>query len=86
VADLISKNEVLDKRFYIVIPYQEISLKPNLSLLDVLLRFFGITQKHTVRVNKRYLLDKSKIALEPKIDQKSLHVQTSSLHLYKAVK
>jgi len=69
VADLISKNEVLDKRFYIVIPYQEISLKPNLSLLDVLLRFFGITQKHTVRVNKRYLLDKSKIALEPKIDQ-----------------
>ncbi len=69
VADLISKNEVLDKRFYIVIPYQDISLKPSVSLLDIFLKILGIETKKTVRVNKRYILDKAKIALEPKIDQ-----------------
>lgn len=69
VADLISKNEVLDKRFYIVIPYQDISLKPSVSFLDIFLKILGIETKKTVRVNKRYILDKAKIALEPKIDQ-----------------
>lgn len=69
VADLISKNDVLDKRFYIVIPYQDISLKPSVSFLDIFLKVLGIETKKTVRVNKRYILDKAKIALEPKIDQ-----------------
>ena len=69
VADLISKNEVLDKRFYIVIPYQDISLKPSVSFLDIFLKILGIETKKAIRVNKRYILDKAKIALEPKIDQ-----------------
>lgn len=69
VSDLISKNEVLDKRFYLVVPFQDISLKPGTSLLGILLKFFGLEQKKTTRINKRYLLDKAKIALEPKIDQ-----------------
>lgn len=70
VSDLISKNEVLDKRFYIVVPFLDISFKPNTSLLDSFISFIGIERKKTVnRVNKRYILEKAKIALEPKIDQ-----------------
>ncbi len=37
VADLISKNDVLDKRFYIIIPYQEISFKSDVSILSIAL-------------------------------------------------
>lgn len=69
VADLISKNDVLDKRFYIIIPYQEISFKPNVSILSIALKLFGLQSRKVPRVNKHYLLDKAKIALEPKIDQ-----------------
>lgn len=72
VAELISKNEVLDKKFYLVVPYQDISLAPNVSLIEALLRFLTGSEKSSQnrpRVNRRSLLEKAKIQLDPKIDQ-----------------
>lgn len=72
ISELISKNEVLDKKFYLVIPYQDISLSPNVSLIDSLLRFLTGSEaktKNRPRVNRRALLEKAKIQLLPKADQ-----------------
>ncbi|MCL5003902.1 MAG: hypothetical protein M1352_01370 [Patescibacteria group bacterium] len=68
VSELISKNEVLDKRFYVVVPYQDVSLKPEASIFSAFLNFLGLPQKKAPRVNRRALLDKGKIQLEPKVD------------------
>ncbi len=72
VGELISKNEVLDKKFYIVIPYQDVSLSPNTSLLESFTRFLGGPERPArrgPRVNRRALLEKAKIQLDPKLDQ-----------------
>ena len=69
VAELISKNEVLDKKFYIVIPYQELSFKSQTSILDAFLGFLGMPKRNMPRVNRRALLEKARIQLDPKIDQ-----------------
>jgi len=69
VTELISKNEVLDKRFYVIIPYQEISFKPKNSLFSAFLGFLGRPPQKMPRVNRRSLLDKAKIQLDPKTDQ-----------------
>lgn len=61
VAELISKNEVLDKRFYIVIPYSEITPMPKTGILGKLLG-----KKPRVTFNKKALLEKAKIQLEPR--------------------
>lgn len=74
VGELISKNEVLDKKFYIVIPYQDITLAPNVSLLTAFSRFlFGPEKpaRRGPRINRRALLEKAKIQLDPKLDQVS---------------
>jgi type IV secretory pathway VirB4 component len=62
VKDLIAKNNVLDKRFYIVIPYSELkigSLAPTQVLLG----------KKRVSFDKWQVLEKAKTALAPKEDQ-----------------
>lgn len=69
VSELISKNEVLDKKFYIVIPYQEITFNTQTSIFDAFLGFLGMPPKKRPRVNRRALLEKARIQLEPKIDQ-----------------
>jgi type IV secretory pathway VirB4 component len=62
VKDLIAKNNVLDKRFYIVIPYSELRVG-SLAPTQVL---FG---KKRVNFDKWQLLEKAKNALAPKEDQ-----------------
>lgn len=69
VSELISKNEVLDKKFYVVIPYQEITFKSQASILDAFMGFLGAPPKKPPRVNRRALLEKARIQLEPKTDQ-----------------
>ena len=69
VSDLISKNEVLDKKFYIVVPFQEITFKSQTTIFDAFLGFLGMPPKQPPRVNRRALLEKARIQLEPKIDQ-----------------
>lgn len=62
VKDLIAKNNVLDKRFYIVVPFAELkigSVNPSQVL-------FG---KKRVSFDKWAVLEKAKTALAPKEDQ-----------------
>ncbi|HET7713349.1 MAG TPA: hypothetical protein VFK94_02895, partial [Patescibacteria group bacterium] len=62
VKDLIAKNNVLDKRFYIVVPFAELkigSVNPSQVL-------FG---KKRVNFDKWSVLEKAKTALAPKEDQ-----------------
>ncbi len=61
VEQLISKGEVLDKSFYVVIPYQEMLLTSPESPLRKL--FPG---RKKVGFNKSAILKKAKIQLEPK--------------------
>lgn len=65
IEELISKNEVLDKRFYLVVPYQEIALTP--PTFDPLGFFLGKTSRP--HFNKRDVLAKAKIQLKPKKEQ-----------------
>lgn len=61
VEQLISKNEVLDKSFFIVIPHQETFLtSPEGALKRIFLR------RKRVVLNKSAILKKAKINLEPK--------------------
>lgn len=65
IAELISKNEVLDKRFYIVLPYQEITITaPSFDPLALILG-----KPSTVHFNVKEVLAKAKIQLKPKKEQ-----------------
>lgn len=61
VEQLISKNEVLDKNFYIVIPHQEEFLTSPESVLKKL-----FSRQERVILDEEQILTKAKIRLEPK--------------------
>lgn len=68
VASIIKENRVLDKKFYIVIPFSplELGVKPaTTSLLDLLL---PIRKKRSLPFPKDYLLKRAKDSLYPKRD------------------
>lgn len=65
IEELTSKNEVLDKRFYLVVAYQEITLAA--PTFDPLSALFGKTARP--RFNKRDVLAKAKVQLKPKKEQ-----------------
>ena len=61
VEQLISKNEVLDKGFYVIIPYQEVILTTSENPLKKL-----FSRKGGVVLNKNAVSRKAKVQLEPK--------------------
>jgi len=61
VEQLISKNEVLDKSFYVVIPYHEAILTTSENPLKKL-----FPKREKVILNKSAVLKKAKVQLEPK--------------------
>jgi len=61
VEQLISKNEVLDKSFYVIIPYQEAILTASENPLKKL-----FSKQGKVILNKSAVLKKAKVQLEPK--------------------
>jgi hypothetical protein len=61
VEQLISKNEVLDKKFFIIIPYQETFLTAPGGVLERIL-----PRRRRVTLDKEGILKKAKIHLEPK--------------------
>ena len=68
VESIIKENRVLDKRFYIVIPFSplELGVKPaTTSLLDLLL---PIKKRSSLPFPKDYILQKAKNSLYPKRD------------------
>lgn len=65
IGELIAKNEVLDKRFYLVVPFQEIALSaPSFDPLALLLG-----RASSPHFNKIEVLAKAKIQLKPKKEQ-----------------
>ena len=64
IASLVQKGEVLDKRFYIVIPHFEAISVSRPSFLDFL---FG-KKPQGPRINKAAILERAKVDLEPKRD------------------
>jgi len=61
VEQLISKNEVLDKSFYVVIPYQEAILTTSENPLKKL-----FSRQGKIVLNKSAVLKKASVQLEPK--------------------
>ncbi len=62
IKDLVARNEVLDKRFYIVVPYLAISLTQLKSLGG------GLLGKKPRGTNRWSTIEKAKVNLEPKIE------------------
>lgn len=61
IKELVSRNEVLDKRFYIVIPYAGTTLSQALTLPSL------FTKKAPVE-DRWHILEKAKVNLGPKVD------------------
>jgi len=62
IHDLVSKNQVLDKRFYVIIPYIGIDLS------QIKVGLGGIFKRRLPNISKWSILDKAKVNLEPKIE------------------
>lgn len=68
VQDIIKNNEVLDKKFYVVIPSGGMSERePGSSPFDFFVKLFGARQKRTI-VNVDEVLKDAEVKLYPKID------------------
>lgn len=61
IHDLVSRNQVLDKRFYVVIPYASTTLSQALTLP-------GLVKKEKPVEDKWHTLEKAKVNLGPKIE------------------
>lgn len=61
VRDLVSKNQVLDKRFYVIIPYATTTLTQVISLPS-------LVKKRAPVEDKWHVLEKAKVNLAPKIE------------------
>ena len=61
IHDLVTKNQVLDKRFYIVIPYAQTTLTQALTLPS-------LVKKSAPVEDKWHTLEKAKVNLGPKIE------------------
>src|SRR4030043_1268863 len=62
IKDLVSKNQVLDKRFYVIIPYFNIELSQLTGGLG------SIFHPKAVKEHKWATLEKAKVNLEPKVE------------------
>ena len=65
IRELVSKNEVLDKRFYVVIPYTTINLAQTASNFSLFSFLLGRRGKKEV-LDKWHTLEKARINLSPK--------------------
>ncbi|PIS23223.1 hypothetical protein COT49_01190 [candidate division WWE3 bacterium CG08_land_8_20_14_0_20_40_13] len=68
IEELVTKNEILDKKFYVVIPYNLASLKPSTDPLFWLKSLLGIGTQKKQRVDIDYIEKKARIVLDPKKD------------------
>jgi len=62
VEEIVRKNNVLDKKFYVVIPFSILELGAGQALTSFLKRKKGLP------FNKDYILERAKMALEPRRD------------------
>jgi len=62
IRELVSKNQVLDKRFYVVVPYF------NVELTQLMSGFGSLLHRQQAKEHKWATLEKAKVNLQPKID------------------
>ena len=62
IRDLVSKNQVLDKRFYVIIPYLGVDLS------QIKMGLGSIFKRRLPNVSKWSILEKAKLNLEPKVE------------------
>jgi len=67
IQELITKNEILDKSFYMVIPFKEVGLMPRGGPFNWIAQLLGKPEKR-VRVDIPKVLQRAKTQLEPKKD------------------
>jgi hypothetical protein len=67
IEELITQNDVLDKKFYVVIPYGVITVAANPGPFDWVIDLFGLRTKR-IRVDTDYVLKKAGVQLLPKRD------------------
>lgn len=72
VSGLVQKGEVLDKRFYLVIPYYELAITSP-SMVDSFRRLLGMKPKPRT-VSRAGLLQRAKTDLEPKKEHLIKHL------------
>ncbi|MBU1016681.1 MAG: hypothetical protein ABIJ36_00505 [Patescibacteria group bacterium] len=68
VEELVTKNEALDKNFYVVIPYNTISVTPGSSPFSWIYSLLGANTKKKTHVDVGGVLNAAKVQLEPKRD------------------
>ncbi|MFH1566153.1 MAG: hypothetical protein ABIB98_03080 [bacterium] len=68
VEELVTKNEALDKNFYVVIPYNVKLITPGSSPFSWIYSLSGINSKKKVHIDVNGILKASKVQLEPKRD------------------
>ncbi|MEX0622080.1 MAG: hypothetical protein WD187_03810 [Candidatus Woykebacteria bacterium] len=62
IKELVSRNQVLDKRFYVAVPYIGIDLSQVTSNIT------GLFKKRSPNISRGALLERAKVNLEPKVD------------------
>jgi len=67
VQDVIKLNEVLDKRFYVVIPTSANYIEPGSGAFEWITRLMG-SQNKRVSVNTQKVINEAKTQLLPKVD------------------
>ncbi|MCG2685767.1 hypothetical protein L6258_00160 [Candidatus Parcubacteria bacterium] len=65
IQELIIKNEILDKNFYIIIPFREVTLTPRGGPFNWLSQLLGKPEKR-VRIDIPQVLQRARIQIEPK--------------------
>ncbi|MBU4381252.1 hypothetical protein L6255_02480 [Candidatus Parcubacteria bacterium] len=68
VEELVTKNEILDKKFYVVLPYTSISLRPSSDPFFWFKSLLGLPTKRRERVDVGYVEKRARTMLEPKRD------------------
>jgi len=62
VSEMVKKNNVLDKKFYVVIPFSSLEMGVAQTLNSL------FRKSHTLPFQKKYILQKAKVSLYPKRD------------------
>jgi hypothetical protein len=73
IRDLVTKNQVLDKKFYVVIPYASLTITQALTLPSLL-------KKSEPVEDKWHTLEKAKVNLGPKIEHLTKQIARIGVH------
>jgi len=68
IEDLVTKNQILDKKFYVVIPYFSVTLKPSSDPFFWLRSLLGFNTKRKERIDTENILIRAITELKPKRD------------------